>query len=273
MTAETWLAFSSTSPPLKRIPSDAATPEPTITAVGVARPRAHGHAMTRTAEPNSKASMPPSATPAKSMSACGTIFHATAMTHARYVARATMTTAGTKWAATRSACACTAGLRICASETSRMILASTVSLPTAPTETHRTPEPLTEPPTTASAAALGTGVASPVIIASSTVEEPCETVPSTGTLAPGTTLQRSPLARDDTGTSTGSACTDAQSMAVGGCSLTSLPIASLALPLADASRYLPSSMNVMSIADVSKHSFSQPSSPADCQQSSVKATE
>jgi hypothetical protein len=36
------------TPPLSRMPSAAPTPPPTITAVGVARPRAHGHAMTST---------------------------------------------------------------------------------------------------------------------------------------------------------------------------------------------------------------------------------
>jgi hypothetical protein len=38
--------FSNTSPPLIRMPNDAATPVPTITAVGVARPSAHGQAIT-----------------------------------------------------------------------------------------------------------------------------------------------------------------------------------------------------------------------------------
>ena len=50
-------ACSSTSPPLKSMPSCAPTPEPTITAVGVARPSAHGHATTRVAAPNMKAIM------------------------------------------------------------------------------------------------------------------------------------------------------------------------------------------------------------------------
>ena len=48
-------AFSSTSPPLKRMPRLAPTPLPTMTAVGVARPSAHGHAMTSVAAPNMKA--------------------------------------------------------------------------------------------------------------------------------------------------------------------------------------------------------------------------
>src|SRR3989344_4399644 len=42
-------AFSSASPPFKIIPNFAARPIPTTSAVGVARPMAHGHEMTRTA--------------------------------------------------------------------------------------------------------------------------------------------------------------------------------------------------------------------------------
>jgi len=38
-----------------RMPSEAATPVPTITAVGVAKPNAQGHAMTMTLMPNSSA--------------------------------------------------------------------------------------------------------------------------------------------------------------------------------------------------------------------------
>jgi hypothetical protein len=41
--------------PLMSTPKRAPTPVPTMTAVGVARPRAHGQAMTNTAMPNSKA--------------------------------------------------------------------------------------------------------------------------------------------------------------------------------------------------------------------------
>ena len=39
--------FSRMSPPFIRMPKEAATPVPTMTAVGVARPRAQGQAMTR----------------------------------------------------------------------------------------------------------------------------------------------------------------------------------------------------------------------------------
>lgn len=47
--------FSRTSAPFINIPIDAAIPVPTITAVGVANPNAHGHAMTRVEIPKSKA--------------------------------------------------------------------------------------------------------------------------------------------------------------------------------------------------------------------------
>ena len=47
--------FSRTSPPLIRMPYDAAMPVPTITAVGVARPKAQGQAMTKVEIPKLKA--------------------------------------------------------------------------------------------------------------------------------------------------------------------------------------------------------------------------
>ncbi len=40
---------------LIKIPKEAARPVPTITAVGVARPKAHGHAITRVESPKSNA--------------------------------------------------------------------------------------------------------------------------------------------------------------------------------------------------------------------------
>ena len=44
----TWLASSNASPLLRRIPFSAPLPVPTMIAVGVASPNAHGQAMTRT---------------------------------------------------------------------------------------------------------------------------------------------------------------------------------------------------------------------------------
>lgn len=48
----TFCALSKACPPLIRTPREAPTPVPTITAVGVARPRAHGQAITITDIPN-----------------------------------------------------------------------------------------------------------------------------------------------------------------------------------------------------------------------------
>jgi len=53
---QTLCALSNALPPLISTPSDAPTPVPTITAVGVARPRAQGQAMTMTDIPNWSAS-------------------------------------------------------------------------------------------------------------------------------------------------------------------------------------------------------------------------
>lgn len=47
--------LSNISPPLIKIPNEAAIPVPTITAVGVAKPRAHGQAITRVEIPKLKA--------------------------------------------------------------------------------------------------------------------------------------------------------------------------------------------------------------------------
>ena len=58
-TVSTRLAASSTAPPLTRMPSSAPRPVPTATAAGVARPSAHGHAITRTATKRSTAMAKP----------------------------------------------------------------------------------------------------------------------------------------------------------------------------------------------------------------------
>lgn len=51
------LACSKISARLMMIPKEAAIPVPTITAVGVARPRAHGHAITSVEIPKLSAKM------------------------------------------------------------------------------------------------------------------------------------------------------------------------------------------------------------------------
>mmetsp|Transcript_7954 Transcript_7954/g.17252 ORF Transcript_7954/g.17252 Transcript_7954/m.17252 type:complete len:82 (+) Transcript_7954:2460-2705(+) len=47
ITVDTSLHSSKGSPPRIKIPRRAPRPVPTITAVGVAKPKAHGHAMTK----------------------------------------------------------------------------------------------------------------------------------------------------------------------------------------------------------------------------------
>ena len=49
------LIRSNTSPPFIRTPNEAAIPVPTMTAVGVARPKAHGQAITSVETPKLKA--------------------------------------------------------------------------------------------------------------------------------------------------------------------------------------------------------------------------
>mmetsp|Transcript_60209 Transcript_60209/g.138123 ORF Transcript_60209/g.138123 Transcript_60209/m.138123 type:complete len:351 (+) Transcript_60209:895-1947(+) len=96
MTVSTREPFSSTSPPLNRMPWCAPTPEPTMTAVGVARPIAQGHAITRTAQPNMKATVRESWIPAISTARAGSQPSATTANHTVHVSSASATTAGTK---------------------------------------------------------------------------------------------------------------------------------------------------------------------------------
>mmetsp|Transcript_49501 Transcript_49501/g.129139 ORF Transcript_49501/g.129139 Transcript_49501/m.129139 type:complete len:470 (-) Transcript_49501:1599-3008(-) len=195
-------ARSSTSPPLIRIPCAAPTPPPTMTAVGVARPRAHGHAITSTAHPNMKASswssctrgmpmlmpscpppqpwpapwpslmFPAASPPSQSPPTLGIWPVAPTMAHAAQTSSAIVMTTGTKTAEILSANAWICGLRCCASATTLMICASVESAPTAVTSTYSTPEPLMVPPTTRSLPRLACGNDSPVIIDSSTADSP-----------------------------------------------------------------------------------------------------
>mmetsp|Transcript_5039 Transcript_5039/g.16784 ORF Transcript_5039/g.16784 Transcript_5039/m.16784 type:complete len:379 (+) Transcript_5039:336-1472(+) len=92
-TTVTCPARSNPSAPLMRIPLDAPTPVPTITAVGVARPSAHGHAVTSTLTPNISAKtifVSPSGT-----NESGKYPASNAAYHANHVAAAAATTKGT----------------------------------------------------------------------------------------------------------------------------------------------------------------------------------
>ncbi len=185
-TVSTRRVDSRTSGPLMRMPSWAPRPVPTISAVGVARPRAHGQAMIRTATAAVKA-------------AVGLSVISSQVTQ---VPSARASTTGTKTPEIRSASRCTSALPFCASSTSRAIRASWVSAPTRVASTTRRPEVLTVAPVTKSPTPASTGTDSPVSMEASTAELPSTTVPSVAIFSPGRTTNRSPTARAFTGTRT-----------------------------------------------------------------------
>ena len=99
----TWVAacaVSSGSPPLMSTPWRAPRPVPTITAVGVASPSAHGHAITSVVIANRNENRN---VPSLALHASGTAPALAAANHAIQVAVAVATTKGTNAAETRSA--------------------------------------------------------------------------------------------------------------------------------------------------------------------------
>ena len=167
---------SRTSGPRMRMPSWAPRPVPTMSAVGVASPRAHGQAMMRTA------------TAAVNASAGSPV----ARSHPASVATEIAITTGTKTADTRSASRCTGALPVCAWATRRAIWARVVSAPTLVARTTRRPETLIVAPTTSSPGAVSSGRGSPVSIERSTADSPSMTIPSVGIRSPGLTTNSSP---------------------------------------------------------------------------------
>ena len=137
---------SRTSGPLISSPSCAPRPVPTSSAVGVARPSAHGQAMISTATAAVNANVRSSPAPIQNPS----------------VATARPITTGTNTPDTRSASRCAGALPVCASLTSRAIWASAVSAPTFVARTTRRPPALTDAPATSSPGCFSTGTDSPV---------------------------------------------------------------------------------------------------------------
>ncbi len=129
-------------------------PTPTMMAVGVARPRAHGQAITNTvtiaSSPWVRALSPPSTT------------------QARKLTIAMPMTTGTKIPATLSTSFCTGALLPCACCTILMIWARIVSPPTFSASKRKLPFWLTVPANTFSPALFSTGTGSPLIMLSST---------------------------------------------------------------------------------------------------------
>jgi hypothetical protein len=125
-----------------------------------------------------------------------------------------------------------------------------VSAPTLAARNLKAPVPFTVPATTVAPAILRTGTGSPVIIASSTKDEPSITAPSTAILSPGRTMMTSPGRIASTGTS--SSPPSRTTRAVFGCNVRRRRMASLALPFALASRKRPNRTRVTITALASK---------------------
>ncbi len=159
-----------------KIPFSAPFPTPTMIAVGVARPIAHGHAIISTAMNTVRANTNPIPT----------------KYHTRNESVAITMTAGTKRAATASTKVWIGALEPNASSTNLMIWARTVSAPTFVALNFSMPVLFMVAPTTSSPAFFSTGILSPVITFSSTPEYPSTTVPSTGIFSPGLTTTMSP---------------------------------------------------------------------------------
>ncbi len=216
------------------MPSWAPRPVPTISAVGVARPSAHGQAMISTATAAAKAVVAP----------------APLSSHAPRVSSESAMTTGTKTPETRSARRWTSALPCWACSTSRAIWASWVSEPTRVARTTSRPPALTVAPVTTSPGPTSTGTGSPVSIDTSSAETPSTTSPSVATFSPGRTTKTSPTRRVSAGT-----CVSTPSRS----SATSLaPIRSSASSAAPARRFerfsnhRPASRNVVTPAATSR---------------------
>ncbi len=230
------LACCRASPDLIRIPFPAPTPVPTMIATGVASPRAQGQEITSTAMAMDMANSAPA--PARS--------------HTARVTREIQITTGTKTPATLSASWAMGALLAPASSTRRMIWDRVVSSPTLSALHFKNPALFTVAETTLSPALFSTGMLSPVMAASSTLEFPSTTVPSTGTSFPGFTRKISPLARSSVGTSS-SRPSSRSRMAVLGDRSMSLVMASLVFPFERLSRYFPTVIRVSIIPADSKY--------------------
>ena len=178
-TVSTRRVLCKTSTPLITIPICAARPLPTIKAVGVARPSAHGHAMISTA------------TAAVNESA--TRLTLSPSTYQPMKVRIEIAiTVGTNTLLTLSAKRCTGAFVDCASRTSLVICANVESAPTRRAFTMILPERFTVVPVTLLPFATSTGTLSPVSIDASIVDSPSCTIPSAAMISPGRTTIKSP---------------------------------------------------------------------------------
>ncbi len=229
-------AASRAAPPRTSTPASAPLPVPTMIAVGVARPMAHGQAMITT---------PMNAVRARVRRGSGP-----ATNQATKARAATSSTAGTKISAIRSTVAWMGALEPCARWTRATMLASAVSLPTRVARMTNEPVVARVAPMTSSPTVLATGIGSPVSIASSTADAPSTTTPSTGTFSPGRTRSRSPTTMSAMATSVSTS--PRTSVAVLAWSPTRRRMAPVVWPLARCSSHRPTRIRPMMMAEESK---------------------
>ena len=217
---------SKASPPLINTPFSAPFPVPTIIAVGVANPNAHGHAITSTEINIVKANTVLS--PA--------ISHPTAAIIAKAI------TVGTKYAAMISAILAIGAFVPWASSTNFTICAKAVSLPTLVALYFINPALFILAPITVLPIFFSTGILSPVSIDSSIEVLPSIISPSTGNFSPGFTKITSPTITSSIGIL--NSFPSLMIVAVLGANPISFLIASEVLPFDTASKYFPKVINV-----------------------------
>ena len=172
-------AVSSESPPLIKIPFSAPRPVPTIIAVGVAKPKAHGQAIISTDTKLTSAIVKRTSGDA-------------ATNQITNVAIAIEMTIGVKMPLIVSANFAIGGFEPCASCTSLTICCKAVSFPTLVALKENAPVLLIVAPKISSPVFFSTGRLSPVNIDSSMADEPSTKMPSTGIFSPGRTITISP---------------------------------------------------------------------------------
>ena len=239
---------SSASAFLISTPWVAPRPTPTMMEIGVARPRAHGQAMIRTAT----ATMRPCAIRGSGPTRAQTTNATTAMAM----------TAGTNTPATRSAIRWIGARERWASATMATMRASIVSRPTFSAVTTRAPVWFRVPPMTVSPGVLVTGMDSPVTSDSSTEDRPSGTVPSTGTFSPGRTRSRSPSWTSSRATSS-SVPSAAIRRAVLGARFSSALMAPEVCSRARSSSTWPSRTSTVMTAAASKYTSTEPAPARD----------
>ena len=175
-------ARSKASASFTRIPFSAARPMPTISAVGVAKPKAQGQATTSTVTAFKRARVSALSPGILSKSS-----------QAKKEIKAMSITVGTKTPATLSTSRRMGALLFCASCTKAIMRASIVALPTLSARKLKLPFWLIVPSKTLLPTCFSTGTGSPLKRLSSTYELPAVIVPSTGTFSPGRTTRTSPL--------------------------------------------------------------------------------